>query len=246
MKPRARITDVEQQWVDDELVVYDVKSGRAYCLNAIVAKVWPLADGTRDVPDLLEALRVDFPEATVTEVWSALDALGDANLLDERPAPPAGERRWSRRDLIREVAGATGALGIVSLSMPLPGAAQSGRGGDGEAQGKSGEFSEKEINAKTDQEQSHKESQNKGGGEQGSKEDGGKEDGGKEDGGKEHGNKGPGEQRNKEQGNKEQGNKEQGNKESGNKEHGNKEHGGKYGEDSRKGGDSGRGKRGRR
>jgi hypothetical protein len=157
MRPHARTQDLELQSLGDSVVVYDLANDRAHSLEPLAVRIWKLADGTRSVDDIVGAL--DEATVDVDAVWAALDALGDAGLLQERAGPPAGERRVSRRTLVRDIA-AAGALGLAvphavrSILTPLPLAAQSGTGGGG-----SSEQADKEFAAKQAQEQSQKQAQ---------------------------------------------------------------------------------------
>ncbi|NJD18840.1 MAG: PqqD family peptide modification chaperone, partial [Gemmatimonadetes bacterium] len=131
VKPRARREGLEVQSFHDELVVYDLSTDRAHVLHPVVAHLWNECDGTRTVTELVESVRAFLDPAFERDAaWAALDALWDAGLILEKPAPPAGERRISRREMVRDVA-AAGALGMTSgvvgsILVPMPLQAQSG------------------------------------------------------------------------------------------------------------------------
>ena len=133
MHPRARTTDIETTRIEDELHILDVTTGVAHRLHPMTACVWRHADGTRTVADLLAVVQAEqAPKADEEAIWLALDALADADLLEERIAPPAGLRRISRRDLIKRAAAVGAGLSSIMVS-PLH--AQSPPG-SGEQQGK--------------------------------------------------------------------------------------------------------------
>ncbi len=129
MKPVARRSELEEQRVDHELVVYDLRTDRAHCLNPLTARVRELADGARNEEQIYHALKEDFgPELDVDSVRTALDALAEADLLEGASASPEGHQ-VSRRRVIGGIAAAT-ALGaapflIKSIIAPTPAQAQS-------------------------------------------------------------------------------------------------------------------------
>lgn len=169
--PQARRDALEIQDLGDELVIYDVRADAAHALQPIAARIWQLSDGTRDVPSLHAALATEaqFADVSVAEVWSALDGLADASLLDARMAPPGGEPITRRSAVLRvTAAGALGALTvpglITSILAPMPLDAQSTV--DSEQSGKDAEQS-----TKLDGEQTQKEMRKDQNGELTSKEE---------------------------------------------------------------------------
>ena len=113
----------------DELLVYDVRRYRAYCLNRTIALVWRHCDGRTTVSEaaarLADELMLPRDEGIV---WMALDRLGRARLLRDSVAPASHQRRYSRRDIARRLALAGGAsilLPVVS-SILVPTAVEAG------------------------------------------------------------------------------------------------------------------------
>ena len=106
--------------VDDETLVYDLKTDKAHCLNNTAAKVWKNCDGKNSVTDISTSLANDTG-VTVDEgvVWLALDQLEQFKLLDKVPTTPAVFAGMSRRQLMRTVGLAAVALPvIVSIVAP--------------------------------------------------------------------------------------------------------------------------------
>lgn len=64
-------------------------------LRGVAAAVWRQADGSRSVEELATAVNAD-----ASAVWAALDELGDADLLTERAAPPAGVHESVQREVV--------------------------------------------------------------------------------------------------------------------------------------------------
>jgi hypothetical protein len=84
-------------------------------LPPLAAFVWTHADGTHDVTALAHIARQALGTTIDTEtVWLALDVLADANLLEERIAPPAAARHhWTRRETLHAAGAALVVLGAL-------------------------------------------------------------------------------------------------------------------------------------
>jgi len=127
VKPRARTDGLVVRNLPGEIVVYDLGSHRAHCLNRTAAFVFRYADGRRTVADLAVALAEDAGAAADERVVHlTLDRLAEAGLLASGPVqePPGGlsPAEASRREAIRRVGlGAAVLLPIVtSLLVPTP------------------------------------------------------------------------------------------------------------------------------
>lgn len=125
-QPRARAEGLLVRELEDEVLVYDLESHRAVCLNRAAARVWRLCDGTRTAAALARALGGELPAGSGEEaVCLALEQLGRDRLLDERR--PAGASRVSRRELIRRLglAAAASLPLVTSVVAPTPAQAAS-------------------------------------------------------------------------------------------------------------------------
>jgi hypothetical protein len=112
----------------DELLVYDLDTHRAVCLNSTAAEVWRLCDGRRTAADIRGALEKSCGGPVPEElVWLALEQLGRDNLLDTRPARPAELAGLSRREMLRRVglAAAVALPAVSSIVAPTPAEASS-------------------------------------------------------------------------------------------------------------------------
>lgn len=114
--PRARKDDLVTRQIPGELLVYDLKRHKAYCLNDIAAAVWKRSDGKHTVADLAAELQKD-QKSPVDEriVWLALDQLEKYYLLQTKAAKPIGLPTVSRRDLIRAGIATAIALPLVTM-----------------------------------------------------------------------------------------------------------------------------------
>jgi len=124
--PKAREKDLVTRQIPGELLVYDLKRHKAFCLNETAAAVWKNCNGKRNIDELARLLSDDDkPPIDEKVVWLALDQLEKSNLLRNKVFRPSGLPSVSRRDLIR--------MGVVAaITLPLvttitaPTAAQTG------------------------------------------------------------------------------------------------------------------------
>jgi hypothetical protein len=104
MKPQAGNGRFDTRQEGEVVVLVDRASRQEIQLDPVAGAVWLRADGTLDVQQLAAVVSRDL-DALVgePEVWAALDALGDARLLEGRTAPPA-DSSLSRRFLLGSAA----------------------------------------------------------------------------------------------------------------------------------------------
>lgn len=100
--PLARQNGIVVQEMPDEVLVYDLDSNKAHCLNKSAAFVWKSCDGSNTVGDIVKQF-----EATgggkVTEdfVWLAIDQLNENGLLANEVAPRF--QGQSRRQVLKTI-----------------------------------------------------------------------------------------------------------------------------------------------
>ena len=114
--PKARKDDLVTRQIPGELLVYDLKRHKAYCMNDTAAAVWKGCDGKRTVADLAAKLQRN-QKSPVDEkiVWLALDQLEKSFLLQTKAARPLGLPTVSRRSLIRAGIATAIALPLVTM-----------------------------------------------------------------------------------------------------------------------------------
>ncbi len=114
--PLARRDELVVEELEEETLVYDLKSDKARCLNHTAAMVWKRCDGRTSVLEVAalvgERLGVPADEAVV---WMALDRLDGAHLLTEPVTLPADRTRYSRREMLRKLRRVAG----ISLLLPV-------------------------------------------------------------------------------------------------------------------------------
>lgn len=100
--PIARQNGLVVQEMPDEVLVYDLDTNKAHCLNGSAALVWKSCDGSNTVADIVKQFESNGG-GKVTEdfVWLAIDQLNENNLLDGKVAPRfAGQ---SRRQVLKTI-----------------------------------------------------------------------------------------------------------------------------------------------
>jgi hypothetical protein len=126
--PRSLEKDIVMQELLDEVLIYNLKTDKAYCLNKTSALIWRECDGTKSSAKIAQAvsqklhisIREDF-------VRLALDNFAKENLLDNSKEKLPVLKPIERRALLRSVGLASFvALPVVfSLVAPQAAAAQS-------------------------------------------------------------------------------------------------------------------------
>lgn len=125
--PVARKEGLVIQEMPNEVLVYDLETNKAHCLNQTAAIVWKSCDGKNSVADISDLLASATDGGSVQEdmIWLAIDQLNEKNLLEAAIAPKFRSGQ-SRREVIKKVGlAAVIALPIIS-SLAAPKAAHAG------------------------------------------------------------------------------------------------------------------------
>jgi hypothetical protein len=127
-RPKARAEGVVVRELPDEVLVYDLDTHKAVCLNSTAAAVWRLCDGRRSAEEIRSALERKAGGGVPVElVWLALEQLGKDKLLDARVPRPEALAGITRRELIRRIglAAAVALPAVASVVAPTPAQAAS-------------------------------------------------------------------------------------------------------------------------
>ena len=118
-RPIARKSGLVVQEVPDEVLVYDLESNKAHCLNQSAAMVWRSCDGKNSVAEIARLVE-DQAGGKVTEdfVWLAIDQLSENNLLEKEVAISFNGR--SRREAIKKIGMASMIAVPVIASLVAP------------------------------------------------------------------------------------------------------------------------------
>lgn len=125
--PQARHEDLVIQEMPDEVLVYDLKTHRAHCLNKTAAFVWNHCDGQTSIAEMQESLEQKTGlQVSEDLIWYALHDLSKARLLEKKIYPSS--RDWlSRRSMLRSLGfgAVVGIPLIVTITSPQAVSAQS-------------------------------------------------------------------------------------------------------------------------
>lgn len=109
-RPKSRTEEKIVQEVNDEVLVYDIATRKAHCLNSTAAIVWRTCDGALSESEIAATIKLQTGMAISAEVVSlAVAQLLESGLIEESDSVRAGY--GSRRELLRRVA----ASALVSL-----------------------------------------------------------------------------------------------------------------------------------
>jgi hypothetical protein len=113
--PMARKSGLVVQEMPDEVLVYDLNSNRAHCLNVTAAAVWKACDGKTSV----EEIASNFGKGASEDlVWLAIDQLSENDLLEKELR--SRFEGMSRRDVIKKVGMASMVAIPVIASLVAP------------------------------------------------------------------------------------------------------------------------------
>jgi hypothetical protein len=117
--PVARKEGLVVQETTEEVLVYDLSSNKAHCLNQTAAFVWKSCDGNNSISEITKLFEKEIGSAVQEDlVWLAIDQLNDKNLLVSEVRTNFAGR--TRREVMKKIGLATVvALPIVaSLTAP--------------------------------------------------------------------------------------------------------------------------------
>ena len=105
--PKARKSGLVVQEMPDEVLVYDLNSNKAHCLNQTAATVWRACDCNNTVSDIATS----FGKRREELVWLAIDQLVENDLLEAGVVSKF--KGQSRREVIKKI----GLASIIAVPM---------------------------------------------------------------------------------------------------------------------------------
>jgi hypothetical protein len=123
--PVARQKDLVVEELPDEVLVYDLRTDEAHCLNQTAALIWKNCDGQKSVGEIAALVEQEL-KSPVSEqvVMLGLEELSVYRLLTEKTWEAPTKARLSRRELVKKL-GLTAAIGLpIIISITAPTAAQ--------------------------------------------------------------------------------------------------------------------------
>jgi hypothetical protein len=117
--PVARKERLVIQEMPEEVLVYDLDTNKAHCLNQTAAFVWKSCDGRNSVADITKLVEDDSGNVVPEDlVWLAIDQLSEKNLLANNLK--ADFNGTTRREVIKKI-GLAAVIGIpVVASLTAP------------------------------------------------------------------------------------------------------------------------------
>ena len=117
--PKARLNGLVVQEMPDEVLVYDLSTNKAHCLNGSAAIVWRACDGTNSVADIVNEFERSG-KGSVSEdfVWLALNQLQENDLLETEIANRF--KGQSRRQVLKTIGLASVVAVPVIASLVAP------------------------------------------------------------------------------------------------------------------------------
>ena len=113
VRPRARAEGLIVKELPDEVLVYDLESHKAHCLNRAAAVIWKHFDGRTSIAEVASRAAGEGGCAVDSEaVVLALQQLRKANLMLEDVEQNRQQNQVTRRDLIKR-------LGLAATMVPL-------------------------------------------------------------------------------------------------------------------------------
>ena len=117
--PTARKNGLVVQEVPDEVLVYDLESDKAHCLNKTAAAVWKSCDGNNSVSDIAKLVETELGIGVNDDlVWLAIDQLGENSLLVDKLESNFGGQ--SRREVLKKIGFASIVAVPVIASLVAP------------------------------------------------------------------------------------------------------------------------------
>lgn len=103
-KPLSRKSELVDQSVGNETLIYDLRINKALCMNETSALVYELADGNRTVAEISELMTIKLKDLVGEElIYLALSELKKNNLLENESKLTENFGGLSRREIIKKV-----------------------------------------------------------------------------------------------------------------------------------------------
>ncbi len=117
--PTARKNDLVVQETSDEVLVYDLKTSKAHCLNSSAAMIWRSCNGSNTVSDIVREFEKNgIGSVSEDFVWLAIDQLNENDLLENKNA--SRYNGHSRRHALKTIGLATAVALPVIASLMAP------------------------------------------------------------------------------------------------------------------------------
>jgi hypothetical protein len=110
-KPKTRNENIVVQEMEKEILIYNLKTNKAFCLNEASALIYQLCDGKNSVAEISQALSKKLNQPMTDDlIWLALDSFKKDNLLEDSKEFEIDFKGLNRRQIIKKV-------GLTSLAV---------------------------------------------------------------------------------------------------------------------------------
>ncbi len=112
IKPLSRKDEIVVQELNGEVLIYDLRTNKAFCLNETSSLVWEACDGNTSVSDISRSIsrKLNAP-ANDDLIWLALDQLKKEKLIANGDEVISNFEGMSRREVIKKV----GLASVIAL-----------------------------------------------------------------------------------------------------------------------------------
>jgi len=127
--PKSRESEVVVKDFEKEILIYDLTTDEAHCLNETSALVYQFCNGKNTVAEISNLISKKLNQPVTEDlVWLALDSFKKNNLLEQSEQFGINFNNLSRRQVIKKIGlGSMVMLPLISsLVAPTPAQAQSG------------------------------------------------------------------------------------------------------------------------
>ncbi len=114
--PKSRMDNLVVQEFEGELLIYDLISNKAFCLNETSAFIWQVSDGKTSITEISELVSQKLKTTNNEDlVWLALEKLENENLIEKNSYFSNHFAEIPRREVIKKIGLATmAALPVIS------------------------------------------------------------------------------------------------------------------------------------
>jgi hypothetical protein len=112
IKPLSRKDEIVVQELNGEILIYDLSTNKAFCLNETSSLVWEACDGSKSVSEIsrLVSRKLNAP-ANEDLIWLALDQLKKEKLIANSEEVVSHFEGMPRREVIKKV----GLASVIAL-----------------------------------------------------------------------------------------------------------------------------------
>ncbi|MBX7173625.1 MAG: PqqD family protein [Pyrinomonadaceae bacterium] len=104
MNPRSRQANIVTQEFEDEVVIYDLETNKAFVLNETCAFVWRNCDGKQEVAEISLNLAQKHRQPVNEDiVWLTIDELKKNNLIENSENLKSRFEGLKRREIIKKI-----------------------------------------------------------------------------------------------------------------------------------------------